>query len=64
MVIAAHYAPIAGQSVGINKLIVKFLRRARKLNPPCPLTVPSWDLSMVLKALRDPPLKPLLMAEL
>lgn len=49
--IAAHHAPIAGQSVGINNLIVKFLRGARKLNPPCPLTVPPWDLSMVLKAL-------------
>ncbi len=38
----------AGQSIGKNDLIVKFLKGAWRLNPPRPQTVPSWDLSIVL----------------
>lgn len=62
--IMVPHAPITGQSFGRNDLIVKFLQGARRLNPPLSLTVPPWDLSAVLRVLRDPPSRPLLMAEL
>ncbi len=54
----------AGQSIGRNDLIVKFLKGARRLNPPRPQTVPSWDLSIVLRALRGPPFELLSLADL
>ncbi len=51
--IAAFHAPIAGQSVGRDNSVVRFLKGARRLNPPRPLTVPTWDLPTV------PPFEPL-----
>ncbi len=39
--IAAFHAPIAGQSVGRDNSVVRFLKGARRLNPPRPLTVPT-----------------------
>uniref|UniRef100_A0A9J8CVC3 Uncharacterized protein n=1 Tax=Cyprinus carpio carpio TaxID=630221 RepID=A0A9J8CVC3_CYPCA len=57
--IAASHALIAGQSVGRNDLVVRFMRGARRLHPPCPPTVPSWDLPMVLRALKRAPFEPL-----
>lgn len=62
--ITANHALIAGRTVGKHDLIIKFLRGARRLNPPRPNTVPSWDLSTVLKALRGPPFEPLEQADL
>ncbi len=53
--IAAFHAPIAGQSVGRDNSVVRFLKGARRLNPPRPLTVPTWDLPTVLRALKGPP---------
>ncbi len=47
----SFHAPIAGQDVGRNNLIVRFLRGSRRLNPPRPSTVPTWDLPTVLRAL-------------
>ncbi len=47
-VIAANYSPEAGRTIGRNQLVVKFLRGARRLNPPCPKTVPTWDLSIAM----------------
>ncbi|KAL0198781.1 hypothetical protein M9458_007321, partial [Cirrhinus mrigala] len=41
-----------------------FLRGARRLNPPRPPSVPSWDLSLVLTALRQAPFEPLQSVEL
>ncbi len=35
--IAAFHAPIAGQSVGRDNSVVRFLKGARRLNPPRPL---------------------------
>lgn len=52
------------QSAGRNNLIVKFLWGARGLIPPLPLTVLPWDLSRVLRALRDSPFEWLLTTEL
>ncbi len=62
--IAAFYAPIAGQSVGRDNSVVRFLKGARRLNPPWPLTVPTWDLPTVLRALKGPPFEPLQSANL
>ncbi len=56
---AVSHAPIAGQSVGKNNLVVRFLKESRRLNPPCPITVPTWDLPTVLRALKSPLLEPL-----
>ncbi len=57
--IAASHAPIDGQSVGRNNLVVRFLKGSRRLNPPRPVTVPTWDLLTVLRAVKNPPFKPL-----
>ncbi len=38
---------------------VRFLRGARRLNPPRPPSIPSWDLSLVLRALQQGPFEPL-----
>ncbi len=62
--IAAFHAPIAGQSVGRDNSVVRFLKGARRLNPPRPLTVPTWDLPTVLRALKGPPFEPLQSTEL
>ncbi len=35
---------VDGKSVGKNNLVNRFLRGARRLNPPCPHLVSSWDL--------------------
>ncbi len=39
--IAAHHDAVDGRSLGKHKLIVRFLKGARKLNPPRPPLVPS-----------------------
>ncbi len=57
--IAASYAPIAGQSLGRNTSAVRFLRGTKRLYPPLPLTVLTWDLPTVLMALKGPPFEPL-----
>ncbi len=57
--IAASHAPIDGQSVGRNNLVVHFLKGSRRLNPPRPVTVPTWDLPTVLRALKSPAFEPL-----
>ncbi|MGL5154481.1 MAG: hypothetical protein ACRC9H_06050, partial [Aeromonas veronii] len=62
--IAAHHHAVEGKSLGRHDLIVRFLRGARRLNPPRPLSVPSWDLSLVLTGLRGHPFEPLQSAEL
>ncbi len=43
----------------ISEQIVRFLRGARRLKPPRPLTVTTWDLPTVLRALKVPPFEPL-----
>ncbi len=57
--IAASHTPITGQSVGRNNIVVRFLKGSRRLNTPHPLTVPTWDLPTVLRALKSPPFEPL-----
>ncbi len=50
--------------VGKHDLVIKFLRGARRLNHPRPPSIPSWDLSLVLRALQQDPFKPLQRVEL
>ncbi len=46
--IAASHAPIDGQWVGRNNLIVCFLKGSRRLNLPRPVTVLTWDRARAL----------------
>ncbi|KAI2668545.1 Gag-Pro-Pol polyprotein [Labeo rohita] len=62
--IAAFHAPIADQSIGRNNLVVRFLKGSRRMNPSRPHTIPTWDLSTVLGALKSPPFEPLSDADL
>ncbi len=62
--IAAHHDAVDGKSLGKHDLVIRFLRGARRLNPPRPHLVPSWDLPSVLSALREAPFEPLQSAEL
>ncbi len=62
--ISAHHDPIEGRSVGKHDLVIRFLRGARRLNPPRPPSLPSWDLALVLRALQIAPFEPLLSVEL
>ncbi|KAI2667188.1 hypothetical protein H4Q32_003606 [Labeo rohita] len=57
--IAAHHHAVDGRSLGKHNLIVRFLRGARRLNPPRPPLVASWDLSVVLAGLQRGPFEPL-----
>ncbi len=51
--IAANHDPVDGKSVGKHDWVIRFLRVARRLNPPRPPSIPSWDLSLVLRALQQ-----------
>ncbi len=62
--IAAHHDAVDGKSLGRHDLVIRFLRGARRLNPPRPHLVPSWDLPSVLSALRGAPFEPLQSVEL
>ncbi|KAI2650071.1 Transposon Ty3-G Gag-Pol polyprotein [Labeo rohita] len=62
--IAASHTPIAGQSIGRNNLVVRFLKGSRRMNPSRPHTIPTWDLSTVLRALKSSPFEPLSDADL
>ncbi len=62
--IAAHHDAVDGKSLGKHDLVFRFLRGARRLNPPRPHLVPSWDLPSVLSALRGAPFEPLQSVEL
>ncbi len=56
--IAANHDPVEGKSVGKHDWVVRFLRGARRLNPPRLPSIPSWDLSLVLRALQQGRLSP------
>ncbi|XDV14461.1 hypothetical protein PO909_014706 [Leuciscus waleckii] len=57
--IAAFSGTTLGQSIGRNDLVIRFLRGAKRLNPPRPPSVPVWDLSTVLEAMKGAPFEPL-----
>ncbi len=54
--IFTHHNPVEGKSVGKHNLVVRFLRGARRLNPPRPPSLPSWDLSIGSKSPNNCPL--------
>ncbi len=56
--IAANHDPVDGKLVGKHDWVIRFLRGARRLNPPRPPCIPSWDLSLVLRALQQGPFEP------
>ncbi len=56
--LAASHAPICGQSVSRNNLDVRVLKGSRRLSPPRLVTVPTWDLPTVLRALKIPSFEP------
>ncbi|KAL0195045.1 hypothetical protein M9458_008617, partial [Cirrhinus mrigala] len=62
--IAPYHDAVDGPSLGRHHLIVRFLRGARRLNPPRSHLIPSWDLSVVLTGLRKDPFEPLESVEL
>ncbi len=62
--ISTHHDPIEGKSVGKHDLVVRFLRGARRLNPPRPSSSLSWDLALVLRALQTALFEPLQSVEL
>ncbi|KAI2652486.1 ATP synthase subunit alpha [Labeo rohita] len=62
--IAAYHDAVDGASLGKHQLIVRFLRGARRVNPPRPHLIPSWDLSVTLQGLREAPFEPLASVEL
>ncbi len=62
--ISAHHNPVEGKSLGKHDLVVRFLGGARRLNPPRPPSLPSWDLALVLKALLTAPFEPFQSVEL
>ena len=47
-----------GRALGRNEFVIRFLRGARRMNPPRPPSVPMWDLSLVLDALKAHPFEP------
>ncbi len=57
--ISTHHDPVEGRSVGKHDLVVRFLRGARRLNPPWPPSLLSWDLALVLRVLQTAPFEPL-----
>lgn len=62
--ISAMHARIDGVTVGSHTLVSRFLKGVRRLRPPRRNPLPSWDLSLVLAMLRQPPFEPLETAEL
>ncbi|KAI2668058.1 ORF V: Enzymatic polyprotein [Labeo rohita] len=57
--ISANHDLVGGRSVGKHDLVIRFLRGARRLNPPRPHLIPSWDLAVVLRGLQQGPFEPL-----
>ncbi len=57
--IASYHAPVGGQSVGKDPLIIRFLRGVLRLRPRVRSRVPPWDLAVVLEALCKPPFEPI-----
>lgn len=55
---------VEGAPLGTRTLVTRWLRGYKAINPPRQLTVPPWDLAIVLAALRENPFEPLEKASL
>jgi len=64
MSIAAITKPAIGQSLGKNDLVIRFLKVAKRLNPPRPPSVPMWDFSTVLEAMKGGPFEPIHLSDM
>ena len=53
--ISSRHVKVDSQTVGSHSLVTRFLKGAQRRNPPQAVTVPSWDLPLVLGALRLSP---------
>ncbi|KAI2646122.1 G1/S-specific cyclin-E1 [Labeo rohita] len=62
--ISANHDMVGGRLVGKHDLVIRFLRGARRLNPPRPHLIPSWDLAVVLQGLQQDPFEPFQSVEL
>ncbi len=62
--VAAYHDAVDCRSLGKHDLIVRFLRGARRLNPPRSPLMPSLDLSIILAGLQMGPFEPLDLVEL
>ncbi len=62
--IPEQHDAVDSKSVGKHDLVIRFLRGARKLNPPRPHLVPFWNLPSVLATMRGEPFEPLQSVEL
>ncbi len=56
--ITVNHDPVDGKLVGKHDWVIRFLRGARRLNPLWPPSIPSWDLSLVLRALQQGQFEP------
>ncbi|KAK0136621.1 hypothetical protein N1851_027194 [Merluccius polli] len=57
--ISSRHIKVDSQTVGSHSLVTRFLKGAQQRNPPRAVRVPSWDLPLVLGALRLPLFEPL-----
>lgn len=57
--ISDRHEGYGGNTVGFQPLVRRYLKGARRLCPSRARLIPSWDLSIVLKALTEPPFEPL-----
>ncbi|KAI2646378.1 ORF V: Enzymatic polyprotein [Labeo rohita] len=62
--ISANHDLVSGRLVGKHDLIIRFLRGARRLNPPRSNLIPSWDLAVILQGLQQDLFEPLQSVEL
>ncbi len=62
--IAAHHDAVDGKSLGKHDLVIRFLRGARRLNPPRPHLVPLGISPRSCRPLRGAPFEPLQSVEL
>ncbi|KAL0172912.1 hypothetical protein M9458_033223, partial [Cirrhinus mrigala] len=61
---SANHDLVGGRLVGKHDSVIRFLRGARRLNPPRLHLVPSWDLAVLLQGLQQDPFEPLQSVEL
>ena len=57
--ISSRHIKVDSQTVGSHSLVTRFLKGAQRRNPPRAVKVSSWDLPLVLGALRLSPFEPL-----
>ncbi len=62
--LSAHRSEFGASSLGSDQLIVAFLKGANRLCPPRAVRSPTWDLSMVLSSLCQPPFEPILESDI